>query len=390
MNHLKILLVLQSPFCDTIGISKVHYDLKDAYEKMGHQVDTLSYNDLYPKGQSAVSKIMGPLFTTKIFKILKNNAKYYDVIDANYECIPFPKSSFDFKGILIYRSHGLQPLYREFEKKEPFRTILDIEKSKKIKFKTRLGNIYRYLQKNTGDKELFASIKYADVVHCLNKAEYEFLLNYGIDKNKLVVLPNGISDAFILKASNLECKAKTNVISFVASWTLRKGVTDLNTIVNQIKSETSINELKLLGGVEEKSKIESYFEIENRIYLNIIGTYKSIDLPTLLKNVKVGVFPSFIEGLPLSIVEQLAFGIPVVAYKVPGPIDILTPLDPSLLIDAGDTVKFSEKVVEILNMSDAQYEHLSNKCKLRAKDFLMSSIASDFIMVYKKTVRIYN
>jgi glycosyltransferase involved in cell wall biosynthesis len=54
------------------------------------------------------------------------------------------------------------------------------------------------------------------------------------------------------------------------------------------------------------------------------------------------------------------------------------------LIEAGDTVKFSEKVVEILNLSDIAYEDLSNKCKLRAKDFLLSNIASDFIKVYNR------
>jgi glycosyltransferase involved in cell wall biosynthesis len=384
MNYLKILLVLQSPFCNTLGISKVHYDLKNAYENMGHQVDTLSYEDIYPKGVNMVSTIIGPLFTKKILQILKIKAKNYDVIDANYECIPFPKESFGFNGVLIYRSHGLQPLYREFEKTTAFSRILDLEKTKKIKFKTRLGNIYRYLKKKTGNKELYDSIKYADVVHCLNNAEYEFLLNYGIPENKLIVLPNGISDGFILKAAELKLNTKNNIISFVASWTLRKGISDLNTIVNQIKSETSINELKLLGGVEEKSKIESYFETENRTDLNIIATYKSIELPTLLKNVKVGVFPSYIEGFGLAILEQLACGIPVVAYKVPGPIDILRPLDKSLLIDAGDTVKFSQKVVEILEMSDVDYEILSGKCKLRARDFLMSSIASSFIKVYEK------
>jgi glycosyltransferase involved in cell wall biosynthesis len=384
MNHLKILLVLQSPFCDTLGISKVHYDLKTAYEKMGHQVDTLSYDDLYPKGQSAASKIVGPFFTTKILKILKEKAKNYDVIDANYECIPFPKESFAFDGTLIFRSHGLQPLYREFEKRTPFSRVLNIEKKIRIKFKTRIGNAYRLLQKKSGDKELYNSIKYADIVHCLNGAEYEFLLKYGISKNKLIVLPNGISDEFILKASDLKFKTKANVISFVASWTLRKGITDLNTILNQIKSKTNVAELKLLGGVEKTSRVESFFEFENLVHLNIIGTYKSMELPVLLKNVRVGIFPSYIEGFGLAIVEQLACGIPVVAYKVPGPMDILAPLDPTLLIEAGDTVKFSEKVVEILNLSDIAYEDLSNKCKLRAKDFLLSNIASDFIKVYNR------
>ncbi|WP_372753015.1 glycosyltransferase family 4 protein [Mariniflexile sp.] len=388
MNHLKILFVLQSPFTDTLGMSKVHFDLKIAFENMGHRVDVLAFEDLYPKGQSAISKITSPLFTVKIFNRLKDIAKDYDVIDANFDCIPYPKASFHFKGLLVYRSHGLQPLYRKFEKKDPFNTVLtEFAKGKKIKFKTRLGNIYRSLQKKPGDKELYDSIKYADLVHCLNAEEHTFLLHKGISAEKMFVLPNGISDEFILKAGESATNTKANVISFVASWTIRKGITDLNAIVNQVKSAAPIEELKLLGGVEDPQKVASFFQTENRTLLHIIPRYKAMELPQLLNNTKVGMFPSYIEGFGLAIVEQLACGIPVVAYKVPGPKDILSDLDPTLLIAPGDKEKFSEKVIEILNMPDDAYQELSKKCKQRAKDFLMSRIASEFISLYKEKLK---
>ena len=73
-------------------------------------------------------------------------------------------------------------------------------------------------------------------------------------------------------------------------------------------------------------KVESFFEFENRTLLNIVPTYNTLELNELLKNVKVGISPSYIEGFGLAIVEQLACGIPVVAYKVPGPKDILNQL----------------------------------------------------------------
>lgn len=383
MKQLKILFVLQSPFCDNLGMSKVHFDLKKAYEKIGHQVDTLSYDDLYPNGQNSFSKIFGPLFTQKIFEKLKLIAKDYDVIDANFDCIPFSKSSFNFDGLLVYRSHGLQPLYRSFEKNDPFKTIIDdYEEGKKVKFKTRVGNLYRFLQKKVGDRELYDSIKYADIVHCLNYEEFNFLLNKGVPEKKMVVLPNGISDEFIFKAVGAENKSKSNIISFVASWTLRKGITDLNTLVNQVNKQAKIKELKLLGGVEERHTIESYFEADNHHLLNIIPRYQAMELPDFLNDSKVGIFPSYIEGFGLAIVEQLACGIPVVAYDVPGPKDILSELDTTLLIEAGNKQKFSDKVIEILTMPEDSYLDLSNKCKQRAKDYLMSKIASDFIDIY--------
>lgn len=383
MKYLKILFVLQSPFCDTLGMSKVHFDLKIAFEKMGHTVDTLAFEDLYPNGQSAISKIIGPLFTIKIFNILKIIAKDYDVIDANFDCVPFAKESFNFSGLLVYRSHGLQPLYRTFEEKGPLKSIFEeYAKVEKVKFKTRIGNIYRFLQKKTGDKELYDSIKHADLVHCLNFEEYKFLLSKGVSSQKMFVLPNGISDNFIKKAGESDLEIKSNVISFVASWTLRKGITDLNTIVDYIQDGAVVDEIKLLGGVEEISKVESFFHNKNRKILNIIPRYKALELPKLLNNSKVGIFPSYIEGFGLAIVEQLACGIPVVAYNVPGPKDILSEIDTTLLIEPGNKEGFSAKVIEILNMTDESYQELSNKCKDRAKYYMTSKIASDFIKLY--------
>jgi hypothetical protein len=40
---------------------------------MGHQVDTLSYEDLYPKGQNLYDKVFGPIFPVD-FKVFKKNA----------------------------------------------------------------------------------------------------------------------------------------------------------------------------------------------------------------------------------------------------------------------------------------------------------------------------
>jgi glycosyltransferase involved in cell wall biosynthesis len=46
--------------------------------------------------------------------------------------------------------------------------------------------------------------------------------------------------------------------------------------------------------------------------------------------------------------EQLAAGLPVVAYDVPGSTDILAPLDPGLLVAAGDVDGFADRLVRQL------------------------------------------
>lgn len=382
MHKLKILLVSRNPWGDSLGVSKVHFDLKHEYEKLGHQVDYLSWDVLYPDGQSTYDSIMGPLFTKKIFQYLKANAYKYDVIDANCECVPYSKASFNFFGVLVFRSHGLPQTYQENLQSPVFKKILE-KTQKKVRLKTRIGNLYRSLHREVGIKELNGSIDHADLVHCLNQAEYDFLVHYGIAKEDIKHIPNGLADSYILQASKLPVEYKENTLSFIGSWTFRKGITDLDEILNVTQAQAEVKLLNLIGGHVEAAKVESYFSTANKSLLKIIPRFTQESLLSLICDVKVGVFPSYVEGLPLSIVEQLACGIPVVAYKVPGSIEILQKVDSDLLIESGNTKEFGKKVAEILNMADNDYTILSLRCKEVARDFTISKVAAEFIKEYQ-------
>lgn len=382
MSKLKILLVMRHDWGNTMGIPKVFFDFKKEYEQMGHHVDTLSFYDLYPKGQNKLARIFGPTFPELILKYLKENAHKYDVIDANFECVPYPKEAFNYKGLLLFRSHGLPQVYEIYENLPPYKAVFD-DHYRNLKIKTRFGNIYRALDRKVGLKELNASIECADVVHALNSHEYDFLLSEGVPKEKLVTIPNGLQDDYLIEANTLQVKNKKNNISFLASWTWRKGITELNQILNEIKSRLPLNELHLLGGDQPKELVLKQFEENNFSKLKITPKFEQDELISLLSNSKVGVFPSYVEGFGLAVVEQLACGIPVVAYNVPGPADILGPLDPSLLIASGDTKALCNKVIEILNMPEADYEKLALRCKERAKFYSMSKVAESFSNVFK-------
>ena len=385
MKKLKILMVMRHTWGNKMGIPKVFYDFKQEYELMGHEVDTLSHTDLYPKEQNLFDKIVGPIFPELILKYLKKNALKYDIIDANFECIPYPKAAFNFNGVLLFRSHGLPQVYTIYEELPPYKTVLDNHRQK-IKFKTRIGNVYRVIQRKVGLKELNDSIKYADIVHVLNRAEYKFLLENGVSDNKLKLIPNGLEDQYIEKASKLSIENKSNTISFLASWTLRKGITELNEILNAIKCKIEVEELHLLGGDQPKDIVLMQFENDNFSMLKITPEFEQAELISLLSTAKVGIFPSYVEGFGLAVVEQLACGIPVVAYRVPGPTEILEELDESLLIESGDIEALTKKVVEILNMSDSDYQELAGRCKERAKVYSMRKVAEQFLELYEKTI----
>lgn len=303
------------------------------------------------------------------------------MIDANFNCIPYPKSAYNYKGIVVYRSHGLQPLYRQIEQSAPYKRMESFD-SNKISLKTRLGNLYRFLQKKDGDYELFNSIKHADIVHALNQAEYNYFVDYGIPPERVFLIPNGVPDEQINILQDITICKKRKELSFIGSWTLRKGIKDLNSIIAEVHKQTTLEQINLLGG-GEMLQTNSFFEPRFHPLLRLIPQFSQNELPELLKQTKVGIFPSYAEGFGLAILEQLALGIPVVAYHIPGPADILQPLNEGLLIKPGDKAAFGKKVVELLNLPEENYVELSVKCRERAKFFKMSTISRQFINIYQ-------
>ena len=384
MRKLKILIVTPGVLNGVLGKAKVHHEMKQEWEQQGHIVDTLDSYKLYPKGKTFFSKFFGPPVTYLIWKHLKKMAKGYDVIDANMEAIIYPKASYGFKGIVMARSHGIMPVFKAGEQMEGYKRG-EAEEKKTLSLKTRIGNFYRSFKKSPEEKDFYSSVQYADMVHCLNKDEYNYFESIGVSKEKLVIIPNALPEATIAFYNKTPVDNKQNALAFIGSWTIRKGVKDLEGIVNTIKKHTQIDKLYLLGGYWSEEKTRSDFSESNQAILEVIPHFTPEQIPKIHETVKVGLFPSYAEGFGYAVVEQLACGVPVVAYKVPGPSDILASLEGgTLLIAPGDRILFGQKVASILQMEEQAFKSLAERSKQESRKFLLSDIARLFIETFER------
>jgi glycosyltransferase involved in cell wall biosynthesis len=84
--------------------------------------------------------------------------------------------------------------------------------------------------------------------------------------------------------------------------------------------------------------------------LQVIPSFPSSAIADQLAGVCLGVFPSYLEGFGIAVIEQLAAGIPVLAYAAPGPTDIL-PAD--WLCPCGDRQTLLVKLTALLESNDA-------------------------------------
>ncbi len=118
--------------------------------------------------------------------------------------------------------------------------------------------------------------------------------------------------------------------------------------------------------------------------VEFISDYRPDELPGLLADCTAGAFPSYVEGFGLAVLEQLAAGLPTVAYDTAGPRDILAKRLPELLVPSGDIGKFADAICDILILGPDAFTRLSRTSIATAAEFSWPEIARHTLREYRK------
>ena len=133
---------------------------------------------------------------------------------------------------------------------------------------------------------------------------------------------------------------------FVGSLIRRKGI-DL--IIEIAKSNPSLK-FKIAGDGSERAWVQksiAEYGLANQIQL--LGPVPNGELPELYAEAIALVLPSRSEGLPLTILEALSCGIPVVASDVGGIGDVITHSKNGFLLKKDDVDAFVSTLVALRN-----------------------------------------
>ncbi len=115
----------------------------------------------------------------------------------------------------------------------------------------------------------------------------------------------------------------------------------------------------------------------------MVPHYRSEDLPELLASATVGALPTYVEGYGLGILEQLAAGIPSIAYDVPGPRTLLEG-DAAMLVPRGNTAVFAERIADLLLSTSNRYEALVERSLSIADRHRLSILVPQLLRIYQE------
>lgn len=190
----------------------------------------------------------------------------------------------------------------------------------------------------------------ADAVAVMNTGDRSCLQRSGLVQTPILVEPSGLSEDEARLLSQLPGGNPSQpCLSFVGSFDPRKGCLDLAWLAPRLGRRFPALRFRLIGTnglYQGEEAVRRWFPTWLQPRLEVIPSFASSALAEQLAGVSLGVFPSYLEGFGIAVIEQLAAGIPVLAYAAPGPADIL-PAD--WLVPRGDRRALLERLSALLS-----------------------------------------
>ena len=330
---LRILAVVNVPWDPRLGAARVWIELAEEWRKAGHHVEKFCLTDAFPEPapSPAVAAIRLLRFPFRAARFIRENSERFDVVDALVGTLPFSKKSLGFGGLIVARSVGLYHLYAKFERVAAKRWP-PVSKGKL------LGRPFYWFFNWRARAASQASVHHCDLLNLPNSDELACVRNEIESAKPAIVQPYGLrpecARALTRATAGPEQRWNNKKVIFLGMWSVRKGAKDWAGIIRQVRSRVPDARFLFLGTMIANEKVWNDLELEPADFIEVVPQFDPDDLPRLLSDGTVGAFPSYVEGFGMAVVEQLAAGLPTVAYDAPGPRDILANL-PRLLVAAG-------------------------------------------------------
>lgn len=382
---LRILMILHMPWTPNLGAPRVQYELAEEWKELGHMIDKFDIEDAFPHRNKLTAFFESSLFSKQAIQFVRQHGKYYDIIDAHQANLPISKQQLGFKGVLAVRSSGLGHFYKQYEQVAKQARRQRGESSSGSFLGNRLRQLAQLLGPTLEDYE--KSFAHADVITVPNQDEYHYVTQILGWKSKTVMLHHGLREEKFLHFKQAHIPTAKRLASqkvvFIGYWGERKGSRDFPQIVRQVRQASPHITFLLLGTGHTPEFILSSFDAVDRPHIQVIPSFDQQDLPGLLSHVTVGVFPSYCEAFGWAILEQLAAGIPVIAYEESGPREMLQHFSLPLMVPKGEVSTIAQKLLEVLQLPSTEYTVLTEQSCQIAAQFQGRKIARDLLQVYE-------
>jgi glycosyltransferase involved in cell wall biosynthesis len=237
-------------------------------------------------------------------------------------------------------------------------------------------------------------LKNCDYITPNNLHHAHSLLKFGVSKNKILAVPNGVDTELYKPRSKDNIRKKLGldvdkkIILFVGWLIERKGVSYLVNAASKILTDRDDVILYLVGEGSLRYKlVEMVRSMNIQDKVKLMGSMLPEEVALYMAAADVFVLPSLSEGRPNVVCEAMLSGTPVVATDIGGSNELIKDGRTGFLIKPKSSGAIAEKVNKLLLDNG-----LSKKFSKEARNYVLDQKASwndcakRFIAVYKNVL----
>ncbi|PPC74954.1 hypothetical protein C4K68_23570 [Pokkaliibacter plantistimulans] len=229
-----------------------------------------------------------------------------------------------------------------------------------------------------------SSWKNANIFHALNKNEYESIKKLCPSAN-IRVIPNGINIPEYEKLNSRINDVKQ--ILFLGRLHEKKNLHTLVSAIGNIDDKTYERNpfiLNIVGWGDKKyENFVKNLSQKSPNRFNFIGPLYNEEKEVLLKNSDAFILPSFSEGLPMSVLEALSYGVPNLINKNCN-IDNIFKEDVAFNIGTNEE-EIQNGIIEFVKLNNSEVEKVRFKSlEFVKKNYSWEVVAPQYISMYKE------
>ena len=231
---------------------------------------------------------------------------------------------------------------------------------------------------------------WGDAVIAISKPVAQHLKeDFNVSPDRIHWIANGIDlKRFTMVDASMRRRARqkwgmadTPLIGIIARLSDVKGIDILIKAVPLIIKEIPSANLLIAGQGPEENTLK---ELALRMSLTDRVHFKDIidQTPELLAALDVFVMPSLMEGLGLSVIEAQACGIPVVASRVGGLVDLIEDGKSGYLVEVNDPQALAGRIIKVLKSPELA-QNMARQARINVENHFSSEL------MFKQTLKIY-
>lgn len=215
----------------------------------------------------------------------------------------------------------------------------------------------------------------SEKIICLSK-DYKRFINkkYGIDKSKITVIPNGVSEDFFVNKNKPITKIPN--LLFVGRLSIDKNVKTLIKAVSLLRNRVVLN---IVGEGKMEKKLKNLVLEKGMKNIFLHGRKTGKELINFYKNADIFLLASRFEGQPLTLLEAMASGNVIIASNIMGVREIIG--NAGVLVDPPTSENFAMAIDKLIK-NRKLISILSKRGIKKAKLNNWDSITKELMNIY--------